>query len=188
MEIAKQLAGYTLGGADLLRRAMGKKIKAEMDAQRETFIAGCGRRAGSMPKLADTIFDAVAKFASYGFNKSHAAAYALLAYQTAWLKANHPVEFFAAAMTTECGQPGEARRLPPGDARSAASRSTRRTSTTRKAQFVVEDGAGRCRRALRAGGDQGRRRGGDRRPGRGARGQRAIPRRARPDGAAGHAA
>lgn len=101
MEIAKQLAGYTLGGADLLRRAMGKKIKAEMDAQREVFVSGASGR-GIEPGLANTIFDAVAKFASYGFNKSHAAAYALLAYQTAYLKANHPVEFYAAAMTTEC--------------------------------------------------------------------------------------
>lgn len=100
MEIAKQLAGYTLGGADLLRRAMGKKIKAEMDAQREVFVTGAVAR-GIERALANTIFDAVAKFASYGFNKSHAAAYALLAYQTAYLKANHPVEFFAAAMTTE---------------------------------------------------------------------------------------
>jgi DNA polymerase-3 subunit alpha len=101
MEIAKQLAGYTLGGADLLRRAMGKKIKAEMDAQREVFVTGAKGR-GIEEGLANTIFDAVAKFASYGFNKSHAAAYALLAYQTAYLKANHPVEFFAAAMTMEC--------------------------------------------------------------------------------------
>jgi DNA polymerase III subunit alpha len=100
MEIAKQLAGYTLGGADLLRRAMGKKIKAEMDAQREVFIDGCTRN-GIKKDLARTIFEQVAKFASYGFNKSHAAAYALLAYQTAYLKANHAVEFFAAAMTTE---------------------------------------------------------------------------------------
>jgi DNA polymerase-3 subunit alpha len=101
MEIAKQLAGYTLGGADLLRRAMGKKIKSEMDAQRETFIAGAVARQIDRD-LASTIFDAVAKFASYGFVKSHATAYALLAYHTAWLKANHPVEFFAAAMTMEC--------------------------------------------------------------------------------------
>jgi DNA polymerase-3 subunit alpha len=100
MEIAKQLAGYTLGGADLLRRAMGKKIKAEMDAQREVFIKGATANAIS-EDLAVTIFEQVAKFASYGFNKSHAAAYALLAYQTAYLKANHPVEFFAAAMTIE---------------------------------------------------------------------------------------
>ncbi len=100
MEIARQLAGYSMGGADLLRRAMGKKIKAEMDAQRETFIKGA--LANAIPDdLATTIFDLVAKFASYGFNKSHAAAYAVLAYQTAYLKANHPVEFFAAAMTIE---------------------------------------------------------------------------------------
>lgn len=100
MEIAKQLAGYSLGGADLLRRAMGKKIKAEMDAQREIFVSGAGTN-GIPEDLANTIFDAVAKFASYGFNKSHAAAYALLAYHTAYLKANHAVEFYAAAMTTE---------------------------------------------------------------------------------------
>ena len=100
MEIARQLAGYSMGGADLLRRAMGKKIKAEMDAQRETFIKGALAN-GISDDLATTIFDLVAKFASYGFNKSHAAAYAVLAYQTAYLKANHPVEFFAAAMTIE---------------------------------------------------------------------------------------
>ena len=138
MEIAKQLAGYTLGGADLLRRAMGKKIKAEMDAQRETFVQGAVGH-GIEGKLADTIFDAVAKFASYGFNKSHAAAYALLAYHTAWLKANHPVEFFAAAMTTECAnqeklsayrQEMRARGIPlyPPDVNHSA------------AQFLVEDG------------------------------------------------
>ncbi|MEZ5847816.1 MAG: DNA polymerase III subunit alpha [Geminicoccaceae bacterium] len=102
MEIAKQLAGYSLGGADLLRRAMGKKIKEEMDAQRETFVEGCVKNRID-PELASTIFDAVAKFASYGFNKSHAAAYALLAYHTAYLKANHPVEFYAAVMCMEMG-------------------------------------------------------------------------------------
>ena len=139
MEIAKQLAGYTLGGADLLRRAMGKKIKAEMDAQREVFVGGA-KGNGVDPKLADTIFDAVAKFASYGFNKSHAAAYALLAYHTAWLKANHPVEFFAAAMTMECAnqeklaayrQEMRQRGIPlyPPDVNHSHSR------------FVVEDGA-----------------------------------------------
>ena len=89
MEIAKQLAGYTLGGADLLRRAMGKKIKAEMDAQREVFVEGC-QKSGIRHDLASTIFDQVAKFASYGFNKSHAAAYALLAYQTAYLRRTTP--------------------------------------------------------------------------------------------------
>ncbi len=102
MEIARQLAGYTLGGADLLRRAMGKKIRAEMDAQREVFVRGAARR-GIPEDQAALIFEQVAKFASYGFNKSHAAAYALLAYQTAYLKANHPVEFYAAVLTMEMG-------------------------------------------------------------------------------------
>lgn len=97
MEVAKLLAGYSLGDADLLRRAMGKKIKAEMDAQRDRFVKGCVERGLAKAK-ADEIFDLLAKFADYGFNKSHAAAYALLTYQTAYLKANHPVEFLAAAM------------------------------------------------------------------------------------------
>ena len=100
MELARQLAGYSLGGADLLRRAMGKKIKAEMDAQRATFIEGAVAR-GVDAARAEAIFEAVAKFASYGFNKSHAVAYALLAYRTAWLKANRPHEFYAAAMGVE---------------------------------------------------------------------------------------
>jgi DNA polymerase-3 subunit alpha len=100
MQIARELAGYSLGGADLLRRAMGKKIKAEMDAQREVFIEGAIQR-GVGRKLSATIFEQVAKFASYGFPKAHATAYALLAYQTAYLKANHPLEFFAAAMTMD---------------------------------------------------------------------------------------
>ncbi len=102
MEIARQLAGYTLGGADLLRRAMGKKIRAEMDAQREVFVRGAAER-GIPEDQAALIFEQVAKFASYGFNKSHAAAYALLAYQTAYIKANHPVEFYAAVLTMEMG-------------------------------------------------------------------------------------
>ena len=100
MEIAKVLAGYSLGSADLLRRAMGKKIKAEMDAQRETFVNGA--LANDVARNdATRIFELVAKFAGYGFNKSHAAAYALVAYQTAYLKANHPVEFMAASMSLE---------------------------------------------------------------------------------------
>ncbi len=102
MQMAQELAGYTLGGADLLRRAMGKKIKAEMDAQEETFVAGAARR--EVPEATSRrIFETIAKFAGYGFNKAHAAAYALIAYQTAWLKANHPVEFFAASMTLDMG-------------------------------------------------------------------------------------
>ena len=102
MQIAQVLSGYTLGGADLLRRAMGKKIKEEMDKQRATFVEGATAR-GVDQAQASLIFDKVAKFAEYGFNKSHAAAYALVAYQTAWLKANHPAEFMAATMTYEAG-------------------------------------------------------------------------------------
>jgi DNA polymerase-3 subunit alpha len=102
MEIAQVLSGYSLGGADLLRRAMGKKIKAEMDAQRANFVDGAGAR-GVEKAQATRIFEQVDKFAGYGFNKSHAAAYALVAYQTAYLKANYPVEFIAASMTLELG-------------------------------------------------------------------------------------
>jgi DNA polymerase-3 subunit alpha len=102
MEIAKVLSGYSLGQADLLRRAMGKKIKAEMDAQREHFVEGAVAE-GVERHRAVHIFELVAKFAGYGFNKSHAAAYALIAYQTAWVKANHPVEFLAASMTLDLG-------------------------------------------------------------------------------------
>jgi DNA polymerase III subunit alpha len=102
MQIAQLLSGYSLGEADLLRRAMGKKIKAEMDAQRSRFVSGAVERG--LPKArADEIFDLLAKFADYGFNKSHAAAYALLAYQTAYFKANYPVEFLAASMTLDKG-------------------------------------------------------------------------------------
>ncbi|HEY1097225.1 MAG TPA: DNA polymerase III subunit alpha [Alphaproteobacteria bacterium] len=103
MEIAKVLSGYTLGGADLLRRAMGKKIKEEMDAQRERFVQGAAETNKVPADQANMIFDLVAKFAGYGFNKSHAAAYALIAYQTGYLKANYPVEFMAALMTLDLG-------------------------------------------------------------------------------------
>ncbi len=102
MQIAQELAGYSLGGADLLRRAMGKKIKSEMEAQRRNFIDGAVARGVGEAK-AEQIFEQVAKFAGYGFNKSHAAAYALIAVQTAYLKANHPVEFMAASMTYDLG-------------------------------------------------------------------------------------
>ena len=100
MQIAQLLSGYSLGEADLLRRAMGKKIKSEMDAQRERFVTGAMEK-GLGKSIADEIFDLLAKFADYGFNKSHAAAYALVAYQTAFLKANYPVEFLAASMTLD---------------------------------------------------------------------------------------
>ncbi|MFN3775010.1 DNA polymerase III subunit alpha [Sphingomonas parapaucimobilis] len=98
MQAAQILAGYSLGGADLLRRAMGKKVKAEMDAQRAIFVKGCQEVNGIPAQKANELFDLIDKFAGYGFNKSHAAAYALLAYQTAWLKAHHPHEFYAASM------------------------------------------------------------------------------------------
>jgi DNA polymerase III subunit alpha len=102
MQIAQVLAGYTLGSADLLRRAMGKKIKAEMDQQRAIFVNGACEK-GVPENRADEIFDLVDKFAGYGFNKSHAAAYALVAYQTAYMKAQYPVEFLAASMTLDLG-------------------------------------------------------------------------------------
>jgi DNA polymerase-3 subunit alpha len=98
MQISQDVAGYSLGGADLLRRAMGKKIRSEMEAQRATFVDGAVQN-GVPPEKAGEIFDMMEKFAEYGFNKSHAAAYALVAYHTAYLKANHPVAFLAASMT-----------------------------------------------------------------------------------------
>jgi DNA polymerase-3 subunit alpha len=99
MQAAQLLAGYSLGQADLLRRAMGKKIKSEMDAQRATFVEGCATHNNIPAAKANELFDLIDKFAGYGFNKSHAAAYALVAYQTAWLKAHHRAEFYAASMS-----------------------------------------------------------------------------------------
>ncbi|QKG71714.1 DNA polymerase III subunit alpha [Erythrobacter mangrovi] len=130
MQAAQILAGYSLGDADLLRRAMGKKNQAEMDAQRARFIEGCKTESGIEPVQASELFDLIDKFAGYGFNKSHAAAYALLAYQTAWLKAHYPEEFFAASMCFDMhqseklavfvddarrypGKPGGVKVLPP---------------------------------------------------------------------------
>jgi DNA polymerase III subunit alpha len=117
MQIAQLLAGYSLGEADLLRRAMGKKIRKEMEAQRERFVSGAVAR-GIERGQAEAIFELLARFADYGFNKSHAAAYALVAYQTAYMKANHPAEFIAASMTYAMGNTdklaeyrGEAQRL-----------------------------------------------------------------------------
>ena len=102
MQIAQKMAGYSLGGADLLRRAMGKKIPAEMEAQRDIFTKGAIAR-GIDPEKATEVFGLMAKFAGYGFNKCHAAPYGLLAYQTAWLKANHPEVFIAACMSLALG-------------------------------------------------------------------------------------
>ena len=101
MQAAQVLAGYTLGGADLLRRAMGKKKVEEMAKQRDIFVKGCAKMNNIPAAKANQIFDLLEKFAGYGFNKSHAAAYAIVAYQTAYLKANYPVEFFCAMMTND---------------------------------------------------------------------------------------
>ena len=131
MQISQRMGGYSLGAADLLRRAMGKKIRSEMDAQRQIFQEGAEKQ-GIEPAKAAEVFDLMAKFADYGFNKSHAAAYALVAYQTAWMKANHPVAFIAACMDLAIGNTDklaalrqEARRmgidvLPPDINRSRA--------------------------------------------------------------------
>ena len=103
MQIASALAGYTLGQADLLRKAMGKKKVDVMKASRERFVAGCREHAKIREKDAGRIFDLMENFAGYGFNRSHSAAYALVAYQTAWLKAHYPVHFMAALLTSEKG-------------------------------------------------------------------------------------
>lgn len=103
MQAAQALAGFTLGGADLLRRAMGKKKVEEMAKQRDIFVKGCARVNGIDRDKANQIFDLLEKFAGYGFNKSHAAAYAIVAYQTAYLKANYPVEFLSAMLTNDMG-------------------------------------------------------------------------------------
>jgi DNA polymerase-3 subunit alpha len=104
MQAAQVLAGYSLGGADLLRRAMGKKIQAEMDAQRAIFVEGCASHNAIPAAKANELFDLIDKFAGYGFNKSHAAAYALITYQTAWLKTHHRPEFYAASMSFDMAQ------------------------------------------------------------------------------------
>lgn len=101
MQAVQVLAGYTLGGADLLRRAMGKKDKAKMAKERVTFVAGCQSLHQIPEAKANEIFDMLEKFAGYGFNRSHSAAYAWVSYQTAYLKANYPVEFMAAVMSNE---------------------------------------------------------------------------------------
>jgi DNA polymerase-3 subunit alpha len=103
MESARIIAGYTLGGADILRRAMGKKIKSVMDEQKQVFIEGARKTNDIDAKTATAIFALLEKFAQYGFNKSHSAAYAMLSYRTAYLKANYPVEFMSAVLTSEQG-------------------------------------------------------------------------------------
>ncbi len=175
MQAAQVLAGYSLGGADLLRRAMGKKIKAEMDAQRAIFVEGCAEsQRDRQAAKANELFDLIDKFAGYGFNKSHAAAYALLAYQTAWLKAHHPHEFYAASMCLRHAPDRQARDLrrryaPPGVACLPPD-----INAQRWPNFDVEkdeDGLAVRYALARA---QGRRRGRDGAAGRGARRQRAA--------------
>ncbi|QBF33065.1 DNA polymerase III subunit alpha [Thalassococcus sp. S3] len=100
MQIAQEMAGYSLGGADLLRRAMGKKIQEAMDAERPKFLEGAAKNGVDKDKALE-VWNLLDKFANYGFNKSHAAAYAVVSYQTAWLKANHPVEFMAGVMNCD---------------------------------------------------------------------------------------
>ena len=104
MRTVQVLANFTLGGADILRRAIGKKIPEVLQEQRQAFIDGCNKNDIDAD-LANTIFDLIDKFAGYGFNKSHSAAYALISYQTAWLKANYPVDFMAALLTIERNKP-----------------------------------------------------------------------------------
>jgi DNA polymerase-3 subunit alpha len=113
MQIAQVLSGYSLGEADLLRRAMGKKIKAEMDQQRERFVDGAVKNGVSKPQ-ADNIFDLLAKFANYGFNKSHAAAYAIVSYQTAYLKAHYPGRVPRRVDDARHGEHRKGQRFPPG--------------------------------------------------------------------------
>ncbi|MEO0994061.1 MAG: DNA polymerase III subunit alpha [Pseudomonadota bacterium] len=138
MEIARKMAGYSLGGADMLRRAMGKKIQAAMDAEKPKFLAGAAENGVDKAK-AQEVWDLLDKFANYGFNKSHAAAYAVVSYQTAWLKANHPVEFMAATMNLDIhltdklqGFVDECRRMEIPVAAPCVNRS--------RATFTVEEG------------------------------------------------
>ena len=146
MQIARTLAGYSLGEADLLRRAMGKKIHAEMVAQKERFAQGAATN-GIEKATASAIFDLVLKFANYGFNKSHAAAYALVSFQTAWLKAHHPVEFFAASMAYDITNTDRLAAFTD-DARRSGVKVLPPCINASQADFSVQDG--RVRYALAA--------------------------------------
>jgi DNA polymerase-3 subunit alpha len=139
MQIARTLAGYSLGEADLLRRAMGKKIHAEMVAQKERFAEGAAAN-GIEKDTASAIFDLVLKFANYGFNKSHAAAYALVSFQTAWLKAHHPTEFFAASMAYDITNTDRMAAFVE-DARRSGVRVLPPCINASGADFTVENGA-----------------------------------------------
>ena len=138
MQAAQILAGYSLGDADLLRRAMGKKVQAEMDAQRQRFVEGCAEHQQIEPNKANELFDLIDKFAGYGFNKSHAAAYALLAYQTAWLKTHYPHEFYAASMCFDMHQTDKLAIFVDDMRRAGCRLSWRRTSIAARPNFTVE--------------------------------------------------
>ena len=139
MQIAQILSGYSLGEADLLRRAMGKKQKDEMDRQRARFVEGA-KAKGVDPRKAQSIFELVEKFAGYGFNKSHAAAYALIAYQTAYLKANHPPEFLAASMSLDLSNTDKLAVFLKEASRSGVSVKPPHVNHS-EADFSVKDGA-----------------------------------------------
>jgi DNA polymerase-3 subunit alpha len=138
MQAAQILAGYSLGDADLLRRAMGKKVQAEMDAQRERFVDGCKIHSDIEKAKANELFDLIDKFAGYGFNKSHAAAYALLAYHTAWLKAHYPHEFYAASMCFDMHQ-SEKLAIFVDDARRNGVELAAPDINMSEAEFIVEE-------------------------------------------------
>jgi DNA polymerase-3 subunit alpha len=140
MQAAQVLAGYSLGEADLLRRAMGKKIKSEMDAQRARFVEGCATHNQIPEGKANELFDTIDKFAGYGFNKSHAAGYALIAYQTAWLKAHHPSEFYAASMSFDMALTDKLGLFVEDMRRSGVDCSPPDVNASR-ASFAVENGA-----------------------------------------------
>ena len=160
MQIAQVLAGYSLGGADLLRRAMGKKKPEEMAKERAKFEQGASER-GVDPRKATQIFDLMEKFAEYGFNKSHSAAYALVAYQTAWLKAHYPAEFMAAVLSSDMDNTDKvvdvprrgARDGPDGD---AAGRQCLELHVRgdRRAHHPLRPGRGERRRPRRLRGDR----------------------------------
>ena len=139
MQAAQVLAGYSLGEADLLRRAMGKKIQSEMDAQRSRFVEGAAANNISAAKASE-LFDLIDKFAGYGFNKSHAAAYALVAYQTAWLKAHHRPEFYAASMSFDMAQTDKLSLFVEDSRRSGVDVLPPCINASR-ADFSVQDGA-----------------------------------------------
>ena len=160
MQIAQDLAGYSLGGADLLRRAMGKKIRPEMDAAARDASSRRGRTRRRTAKAGE-IFDLMDKFADYGFNKSHAAAYALVSYQTAWLKANHTVDFLAASMTLDIDN---TEKLAGHMQECAAARhpgAAARHQPLRRRLPGGDDGGGQAGHPLRPGRGEAGRRGGD---------------------------